>query len=118
MVVFRNFFGASRGSEIMTSALDLANAAAHLASNPSDIEPLVRDIQEISAKPQALLSKKDEETLFDIYLQIERYLTMSDPLRKFNKDELRSKASQGLHARLESYENQTLTTGRNQMVAA
>lgn len=115
MVVFKNFFGTSHESEIMTTALDLAKAAAGLASNPSDIDALIHDIQQISSKPQALLSQKDEETLFDIYLQIEHYLMTSDPLRKFDKAELRSKASQGLHMRLEAYENRALSKGQMAM---
>jgi hypothetical protein len=110
MVVFKNFFGTSRQSEIMTTALDLAMTAAGLASNQSDIEPQLHQIQEISAQPGTLLSHEDEATLFDIYLKIEHYLTTADPLRTFNKSELRDKASRGLRARLEAYENQAVSS--------
>jgi len=106
MVVFKNFFGTSQQSEIMTTALDLAMSAASLASNPTDIESLTGQIDLIAERSSTMLSPKDEETLFDIYLQIEHYLLTSDPIRKFNKIELRSKASRGLHARLEAYEKQ------------
>lgn len=106
MVVFKNFFGTSRQSEIMTTALDLATTAAGLASNQSDIEPQLHQIQEISAQPSTLLSPEDEATLFDIYLKIEHYLVTADPLRTFDKAELRNKTSKGLRTRLEAYENQ------------
>ena len=108
MVIFKNFFGAAQ-SEIMTSALDLANTAASMASNPSDIQRQVDDIQMIaSGLPSgALLPPEDEAALFDIYLQIEHYLTTADPIRAFNKEDLRRKASRGLLARLEAYEKQS-----------
>lgn len=108
MVVFKNFFGTPGQSEIMTTALDLATTAASLASNPADIEPLINQIDLISSRSDAMLSAKDEALLFDIYLKIERYLLTSDPIRKFNKEELRAKASRGLHARLEAYEQTVL----------
>lgn len=108
MVVFKNF-SSQQQSEIMTTALDLAKTAAGFASNQSDIELLLYKIKQISNQPSSatLLTPGDEATLFNIYLQIERYLMTSDPIRTFNKDELRGKASRGLRARLEDYERQT-----------
>lgn len=107
MVIFKNFFGATQ-SEIMTSALDLANTAASMASNPSDIQRLIDDIHMISSElpSGALLPSDDEAALFDIYLQIEHYLTTSDPIRTFSREDLRRKASKGLLMRLEAYEKQ------------
>lgn len=108
MVIFKNFFGTTQQSEIMTNPLDLATAAAGFASNPSEIAPLVHEMQAIAArlKSGSLLTSEDEVALFDIYLKIEHYLTTSDPIRTFGRTELRSKASRGLRARLEAYENQ------------
>jgi hypothetical protein len=104
MVVFKNFFGSGQ-PEIMTTALDLAKTAAGFASNPDDIAPLLRDIKEITSESgRSLLSIENEAALFDIYLKIEHYLMTSDPIRAFNKEELRNKASRGLRARLEEYE--------------
>ena len=110
MVVFKNFFGTSQESEIMTTALDLATTAASFASNTNDIEPLLREIKLISNQlpPGALITQEQEETIFDIYLKLEHYLTTADPIRKFNKNELRNKASRGLRARLEAYEHQSV----------
>lgn len=101
----------------MTSALDLANTAAGFVSNQNEIESQLYAIKQISAQlpASALLSPRDEATLFGIYLQIEKYLTTRDPIRTFNKEELRSKASRGLRARLEAYESQA--TPINKQVA-
>ena len=116
MVVFKNFFGSSQQSEIMTTALDLANAAAGFASNPTEIEPLIHEIQTISAQPGTMLSAEDEASLFAVYLKIERYLTTADPIRKFDKAELRAKASRGLRTRLEAYESQ-ITASKQTVMA-
>lgn len=106
MVIFKNFFGTSEQSEIMTTALDLARAAAGFASNKSDIDPLLHELSMISsqASPGALIAPEDEEAVFDIYLKLEHYLMTSDPLRAFDKNQLRNKASKGLRTRLEAYE--------------
>ena len=105
MVVFKNF-SLQQQSEIMTSALDLANTAAGFASNQNDIEPLLYKIKQISNQSfsGALLAPESEAALFAIYLQIEQYLMTADPIRTFNKEELRGKASRGLRSRLEDYE--------------
>ena len=111
MVIFKNF-SSQQQSEIMTTALDLAKTAAGFASNQNDIEPLLYKIKQISNQPSSgtLLTQGDEATLFNIYLQIEHYLMTADPIRTFNKDELRGKASRGLRARLEDYERQRQAT--------
>lgn len=119
MVIFKNFFGTSRESEIMTTAIDLATTAAGFASNKTDIEPLLHELSMISsrASPGALISPEDEEAVFDIYLKLEHYLMTADPLRTFDRNQLRNKASRGLRSRLEAYEkSQPLT--HNQPVRA
>jgi hypothetical protein len=106
MVVFKNFFGTSQSTEIMTSALDLVTSVAGLASNSDDIRQLLGRIRSIAERvpPSGMLPPEDEAVLFKIYLEIERYLMTDDPIRTFTKEELRAKASRGLRARLESYE--------------
>jgi hypothetical protein len=108
VVIFKNLFGASQQSEIMTTALDLANTAVSLASNPAAIEPLARELHSIANRlpPGALLSARDEAAIFAIYLKLEEYLATADPLRTFDKTELRNKASRGLRTRLEAYERE------------
>lgn len=109
MVIYRNF-GSQQQLEIMTTALDLAKTAAGFASNQGDIELLLYKIKQISNQPSSatLLTSGDEATLFNIYLQIEQYLMTADPIRTFDKAELRGKASRGLRARLEEYERQAV----------
>jgi hypothetical protein len=107
MVIFKNFFGSSQQSEIMTTALDLATTAAGFASNKNDIAPLLYELKLVSSRSSSggLLTQQDEEAIFDIYLKLENYLTTADPIRKFDRTELRNKASRGLRARLEAYES-------------
>lgn len=107
MVVFRNLIGGSKQAEIMTTALDLVKTAASFASDTHAIEPLLREVQIMSVRPGGLLTQEEENFVFDIYFKIEHYLTTSDPIRTFDKEELRNKASRGLRARLEAYENGT-----------
>src|SRR5688500_5220285 len=111
MVIFRNF-SSQEQSEIMTTALDLAKTAASYASNQKDIEPLLYKINRISSQSSSggLLTQADEAALFNIYLQIEHYLMTADPIRTFNREELRDKASRGLRARLEDYESKAMAT--------
>ena len=107
MVIFKNFLGGSQQTEIMTTALDLAKTAATFVSDTSAIEPLLHEIEIIadSIRSDGVLTPEEEKTIFDIYFKLEDYLTTADPLRKFNKEDLRNKASRGLRARLEAYEN-------------
>ncbi len=114
MVIFKNYFG-TRQSEIMTTALDLAKTAAGFASNQNDIGPLLHKIERISSHPSSgtLLTQGDEAALFNIYLQIEHYLMTGDPIRTFNREELRNKASVGLRSRLENYERQVAVPSEN-----
>lgn len=107
MVIFKNPIGGSQQPEIMTTALDLARTAAGLASDTSAIESSLRQIKTISnnVRSSSLLTSEEENAIFDIYLQLEHYLTAADPLRTFNKEDLRNKASRGLRARLEAYES-------------
>lgn len=109
MVIFKNF-SSHQQPEIMTTMLDLANTAAGFASNQHDIEPLLYEIKQISSQRSSgsLLTSENEAVLFNIYLQIEKYLMTSDPIRTFDKEELRNKASLGLRARLEEYERRAL----------
>jgi len=113
MVVFKNLMSRQQ-SEIMTNALDLAKTAAGFVSNQSAIEPLLYEMKQISNQPSfgTILTRSDEDALFRIYLQIEQYLMTSDPIRTFNKEELRNKASIGLRTRLEEYERHAMAPSK------
>ena len=111
MAIFKTLIGKSSQAEIITTALDLTRIAASYASDTRAIEPLLRQIRVIShdARSDGLLSPEEEHAVFDTYFQIEHFLTTSDPIRKFSKEELRGKASRGLRVRLEAYENELLS---------
>jgi hypothetical protein len=118
MVIFKNFFNSQAQSEIMTTALDLAKTAAGFVSNQSAIESPLHRLDQIASQlsSSSLISSADEAALFDIYLQIEHYLLTADPVRTFNRDELRNKASRGLRTRLEAYEQQAAPSSKNLVV--
>jgi hypothetical protein len=109
MVIFKNPSSGSPQAEIMTTALDLVKTAAALASDTTTTEPLLDQAEAIvSSAAGSLLSVEEENSLFAIYLQLEQYLITADPIRKFDKEELRNKASRSLRMRLEAYENGTI----------
>ena len=111
MVIFKNTVSGSQHSEIMTTALDLVKTAATFASDTKAIEPLLYQMQTISNRLRSggLLTPDEENSIFDIYFKLEHYLTSEDPIRTFNKEEIRSKASMSLRLRLEVYENKIKT---------
>jgi hypothetical protein len=106
MVIFKNLIAGSRQTEIMTTAFDLAKTAAAFASDTRAVEPLLYRIQTISdnLRSGGMLTPEEENSIFDIYFKLEHYLTTADPIRKFNKEDLRNKASISLRMRLEAYE--------------
>jgi hypothetical protein len=107
MVIFRNLLVGSSQAEIMTTALDLTKTAASFASDTRAIEPLLYQVRSISdgLRSGGLLTSQQENSIFDIYFKLEHYLITADPIRNFNKEELRNKASISLRSRLEAYEN-------------
>lgn len=64
-----------------------------LASSPTALDPEMDQLRLITARltPGAdKLSDKDINALIKLYLKIEHYLITSEPLRKFNREELRA----------------------------
>jgi hypothetical protein len=76
--------------------------AASLASHPLDIDFILDDLRLVTSnleRDQAL-SPDDKRRLINVYLKVELFLIYHDPLRNFNRDEIRSKFSPGLQAEL------------------
>jgi hypothetical protein len=93
-------------TQTIANALELATYAGGLASNPGDIDPILDRVRKITATNtnDQSLSPENEVELLDVYLDIEGYLTTRDPIRIFTKDELRSRLSNDLLARLTKQE--------------
>ncbi len=108
MVIVRSNLGGSQQSEIMTSAIDLVATAATYASDTHAVQPMLDQAKAISNNTNInrQFVAEEENLIFDIYFKLEHYLTSVDPIRNFNKEDLRNKASMSLRARLETYENQ------------
>jgi hypothetical protein len=98
---------ASVVQEIKT-ILDLVTYTAGLASNPTDIDPLLDDVRKITAlhSLDEELSSNDERTLVNVYLSLEDYLATRDPIRTYTKSELRSRLSSDIVQKLSTYEVQ------------
>jgi hypothetical protein len=107
MSLFSSFFGSqSKTVSEPTNPLDLVTYAAGLASDPSQIDPMLDKVRGVTAKlgPGQQLSAQDAETVIGVYLQIEQYLTTKEPIRNFDKAELRSKIALPLRVQLEKTE--------------
>jgi hypothetical protein len=103
---FKNFFGEEKQTLAAGTVLDLITNTAGLASNPSEIDPLLDKVRTISSRmsPGQGISSADEAALFGVYLQIEQYMTTKEPIRNFAQTELRSRLSPELRQRLQAYE--------------
>ena len=108
MVIVRNHSKGSQQSEIMTTASDLVTTAAAYASDTNAVKYLLDQVKVLSTNPSynSLLIPEEENLIFDIYFKLEHYLISVDPIRNFNKEDLRNKASKSLRSRLEAYESQ------------
>lgn len=106
MSLFGTLFHDTPTKQQTDNALDLVTYTASLASNPMDIDSLLDRVRKISAthSPEKGLSPTDETELFKVYLNLETYLTTSDPIRTFTKQELRSRLDPELTAKLNTHE--------------
>ncbi|HKU18848.1 MAG TPA: hypothetical protein VJP80_06270 [Candidatus Saccharimonadales bacterium] len=107
MSFLESLFGSNRGvAGAMQSALELVTRTASLVSNPREVDPLLDNVREVTSrlKPGEHLSPADESKLFGVYLSLEQYLTIKEPLRSFTKDALRARITPALRAQLEAYE--------------
>jgi len=95
-----------RETRIIKTTLDMVTYAAGLASNPADIDPLLDSVRSITARlgPGQLPSTEDDQFLVGVYLQVEQYLTLKEPIRTFSKEDLRSRLTPELRRQIETYE--------------
>ncbi len=75
------------------TAVDMVTYAAALASNSSDIDPLLDRVRAVTAKlkPGEQPTAKDTQVLAEVYIDIERYLVTKEVIRTFTEKELRSR---------------------------
>jgi len=98
--VARNFFGKPLESltETSTTSVDIVMYTAGLVSNPSEIDPLLEHVRLVTSHLQngQQIAEQDEQTLMNVYLQVEDYLLNKESLRVFTKDSLRQDVAQKL----------------------
>jgi hypothetical protein len=70
--------------------LEVIVYVANLASNPSDIDPILDEVRFITSRlqPGQAPSLEDQKVLDSVYTKLEDYLLHQDPLRVFTVDEL------------------------------
>jgi hypothetical protein len=81
------------------TALDVVMYAASLATNTSEIDPILDDVRILTAQldPEHIaLTADHERSLGKIYLKLEDYLVSHEPLRKLTKDDLRQRVERQL----------------------
>lgn len=73
--------------------LDVINYTAQIASNPADLDVALDKVREITSlqEPGKEMSASDKTKLVNVYLQIEKYLTTKEPLRKLTVEDLRAR---------------------------
>lgn len=93
MAWLQSFFGAHQeaASTEGGTILDVVTYLASLATNPSDIDPMLDTVREVSSRltPGQALSTNDEAKLSKVYKDLELYLIEKDPIRKFTPEEVR-----------------------------
>ncbi|HSW78321.1 MAG TPA: hypothetical protein VLG36_05985 [Candidatus Chromulinivoraceae bacterium] len=76
------------------SYTDVVVSVAQLVSRPSEIDEALDSMRTITAKGSTL-SQVDEVVLIDLYLYLEDYLIIKEPLHKFVKEGLRNGLPEG-----------------------
>lgn len=81
-----------------TSALDIITYAAQLASNQDAIDNSLDKLREVTAslEPGQKPTLEQVKILRGAYLEIERYLTTEEPVRRFTQDALRKNIKEKL----------------------
>lgn len=85
----------SKKSADEVTSMDIIIHAAGMASDQTKVDQYLDDMRIVTAhlQPGQTLTGADQEKLRGVYLKIEDHLVRSDPLRSFQKDNLRSEIS-------------------------
>lgn len=110
MPLLRLLFSQSQPQEAARpkTVVDMVTHVAGLVSNSSVIDPLLDDVRGITVKlrPGESPSGKDNQTLIEVYLKIEHYLTTKEPIRTFTPKELRSQLDPSMEKLIETHNSQ------------
>jgi hypothetical protein len=94
------------GLAAASTPLEVVMTAATLVSSPKEIDPVLDKVRGITVRVKPGEARKPEDTsvLWGVYLKVEEYLTVKEPLRSFTKDELRGRLRPELRNQIEAYE--------------
>jgi len=88
------FYYGDRNLEIETNGTftDAVTYAASLVSKPAAVDAILDRVRVITSnmKPGVSLTPEEKSVLVSVYLEIERYLVTTEPLRKLTSEQLRS----------------------------
>lgn len=77
-----------------SSELDVVIHTAELVSIPTEIDDTMDKVRLLTASHSSgEFTEADKKALADVYLELENYLINKEPLRKFSRDDLRSRLS-------------------------
>lgn len=109
MSLFRSLFGTTDKVTNVSTPLDAVESAASLVSTPSAIDPLLDDVRRVTSKlqPGETPTHSENQVLLRVYLKLESYLINDDPIRSFNKNELRSRLNEELKNQIKLLERST-----------
>lgn len=79
-----------------TSALEVITYLASLASSPQDIEPILEDLRELTAKaePGKPLTQSAQMILARMYTELETHLVEKERLRQFSRESVRARITE------------------------
>lgn len=77
------------------SYIDVVLNAAQLVSNPGAIDKELDKVRFITSQGKTNLSTSEKQTLLQVYLYIETYLTTKEPLYAYTKENLRANVPPG-----------------------
>lgn len=90
------------------TVVDMITYAAGLASNTDEIDPLLDKLRTVTSKlkPGETPSATDTDSLIEIYLKIEQFLTTKEAIRTYNQKELRGFLPTDLQDMITSHKTQ------------
>jgi hypothetical protein len=85
-------------SEQSVSSVDIIVHASRMASDRTKIEEYLDEMRMVTShlQPGTAPSAEDQQRLRAVYLNVEKFLVTSDPLRAFSQDQLRAELSRRL----------------------
>lgn len=106
MNFLKTLFSQQTPTEQPDTVLDAVVYVAGLSSNPRGLDVALDRVRVVTASidPGDAPTKTQERVLYDVYFQVEKYLTSMEPLRAFTKEDLRSRLGASVRQSIAEHE--------------